>query len=187
MAKLSKINIDGIGLIVLEHSTQANRTTITVKPGKGVRVVVPPQVTFEAALEFVNKNEGWIRKTLFEIQQQESRRKELAGLYADIDKVKATKTLITRLQVLSKKRGFTYAKVSVLNQKARWGSCSYKNTISLDIKLAALPQDLIDYVILRELVHTRIHNNGIRFWTELGEHVHDAKKLASRLKEYELR
>jgi len=181
------IHIDGIGSILLEHSSRAKRTIITVKPNKGVRVAVPIQVSFEEALEFVNRNDRWIRKTLARVQQLKSRQKELAKLYSPIDKLKAEKTLITRLHVLAKKHRFTYSKVSVRNQKTRWGSCSNKNTISLNMKLMALPEELIDYVILHELVHTRIHNHGTRFWAELSKHEKDPNALASRLREYHLR
>jgi predicted metal-dependent hydrolase len=116
-----------------------------------------------------------------------SRQKDLAKLYSNIDKLKAQKTLMTKLHVLAKKHRFTYSKVSVRNQKTRWGSCSNKNTISLNMKLVALPEELIDYVILHELVHTRIHDHNWRFWAELSKHVEDAEALASRLREYHLR
>ncbi len=67
------IHIYGVGSILLEHSTRTKRTTITVKPNKGVRVAVPIRMSFETALEFVNRNEPWIRKTLATIQQLETR------------------------------------------------------------------------------------------------------------------
>ena len=92
MTNSRTIHIDGIGSILLEHSTRAKRTTITVRPNKGVRVAVPIQVSFEDALEFVNQNEHWIRNTLARIQQLESRQKDLAELHAAlhtaIDKLK---------------------------------------------------------------------------------------------------
>ncbi len=190
MTNSRTIHIDGIGSILLEHSTRAKRTAVTVKPNKGIRVTVPIQVSFEVALEFVNKNEHWIRKTLARIQQLESRKKDLkdlAKLYSTIDKLKAKKTLMTKLNVLAKKHGFTYSKVSIRNQKTRWGSCSHKKTISLNMKLVVLPEELIDYVILHELVHTRIHDHSRRFWAELSKHIKDANALALRLREYELR
>jgi predicted metal-dependent hydrolase len=178
--------MDGIGSILLEHSTRAKRTTVTVKPNKGVRVAVPMRVSFEAALEFVNRNERWIRKTLAKIQQLESRQKDLAEAYSAIDMLKAKKTLTARLNVLAKKHRFTYSKVSVRNQKTRWGSCSHRNAISLNISLVALPKELMDYVILHELAHTRIHSHSRRFWEELDKCVGNGKgkAVASRLREY---
>ncbi|MFC2065463.1 M48 family metallopeptidase [Chloroflexota bacterium] len=53
---------------------------------------------------------------------------------------------------------FTYNRVTIRNQKTRWGSCSHKNNISLNMKLVLLPEDLVGYVILYELVHTKIHS-----------------------------
>jgi predicted metal-dependent hydrolase len=186
MTNSRTIHIDGIGSILLEHSTRAKRTIITVKPNKGVRVAVPNRVSFEEALEFVNRNEHWIRKTLAKIQQLESRQKDLAEMFSNIDKPKAQQTLISRLHTLAKKHRFTYSKVSIRNQKTRWGSCSHKNTINLNMKLVALPEELIDYVILHELVHTRIHNHSRKFWAELDKYVGNGKgkALASRLREY---
>jgi hypothetical protein len=181
------IHVDGIGSILLEHSSRANRTSINVTPNKGVRVAVPVQVSFEEALEFVKRNDRWIRKTLAKVQQFEIRQKELAKLHSPIDKLKAQRTLLTRLHVLAKKHKFTYNKGSVRNQQTRWGSCSNKNTISLNMKLIALPEELMDYVIIHELVHTKIRNHGTRFWMELNKHVKNPNALASRLREYHLR
>ncbi len=180
------IHIDSIGSILLEHSTRAKQTTVTVKPKKGVIVAVPSQVSFDAAIEFIHRNEPWIRKTVAKIQQLESHQKELAELFSNIDEQKAQKTLMNRLQALAKKYRFTYSKVSIRNQNTRWGICSPKNTISLNTKLVALPKDLMDYVVLRELVHTRIHSHSTRFWTELDKYVGhgNGKTMASRLREY---
>jgi hypothetical protein len=180
------IYIDSVGSVLLQHSTRAKRTIITIKPNKGIRVAVPSRVSFNSAIEFVNKNKPWIRKTLARLQQMESQQKDLNELYSNIDKAKAEKALISRLQFLAKKYGFTYSKVTIRNQKTRWGSCSPKNTISLNMKLIALPQELIDYVILHELVHTRIHNHSMKFWAELDKYLGKGKgkTLASQLRKY---
>jgi predicted metal-dependent hydrolase len=74
--------------------------------------------------------------------------------------------------------------VSVRSQRTRWGSCSRNGNISLNLRLVLLPEDLADYVILHELVHTRIPNHGRGFWEELGRHVGNGKAFASRLREY---
>jgi len=77
-----------------------------------------------------------------------------------------------------------YNRVFVRNQKTRWGSCSWKNNISLNAKLVKLPEKLMDYIILHELVHTRVRNHGKEFYAELGQLVPDQKLLDSELKEY---
>jgi predicted metal-dependent hydrolase len=143
-------------------------------------------MSFDEAMEFVNQNEPWIRKTLAKIQQLESHQKEIAELFSNIDQQKAQKTLMSRLQVLAKKYEFTYSRVSIRDHKTKWGNCSHKNAISLNTKLVALPKDLMDYVILRELVHTRIHSNSTRFWAELDKYVGNGKgkAMTSRLREY---
>ncbi|MFC2051983.1 M48 family metallopeptidase [Chloroflexota bacterium] len=79
---------------------------------------------------------------------------------------------------------FTFNRVFIRSQKTRWGSCSKNNNISLNVKLVLLPEDLVDYVILHELVHTRIHNHSKSFWEELDRHTGNSKAFASRLRKY---
>jgi predicted metal-dependent hydrolase len=92
--------------------------------------------------------------------------------------------LIDRLNRLAQRHGFRYNRVFVRNQKTRWGSCSALNNISLNINLVRLPQELIDYTILHELVHTRIKNHSRRFWQELDKILGDAKQIDKKLSEY---
>jgi len=104
-----------------------------------------------------------------------------------IDKADAKKTLVDRLYHLAQEHGFTFNNASVRNQRTQWGSCSQKNNISLNIKLVLLPKELIDYVILHELVHTRIHNHSKKFWDELDSYMENSKIMAKRLSMNELR
>ncbi len=89
-----------------------------------------------------------------------------------------------RTDYLANKFGFSYSKVSVRNAKTRWGSCSGKNNISLNIHLMRLPDRLIDYVILHELCHTIEKNHGKRFWALLDKVSGNAKGLDKELKNY---
>jgi predicted metal-dependent hydrolase len=180
------IQIDGVGAVLFEHSTRARRIIITVRPGQGVRVVVPRRTSLKSALEFVDVKKPWIKKHLEKIQEYEKQKKTFNDIFLSIDKIEARKKIIGRLQQLAQQHGFTYSKVSIRNQRTRWGSCSKNGNISLNIKLVALPPELFDYVLLHELVHTRIHNHSKRFWKALDKYVGNGKAKAARLIEYGL-
>ncbi len=100
---------------------------------------------------------------------------------------KEAKELLTkRTAELAQTHGFEYAKISIRNSKTRWGSCSYNNNINLSLHLMMLPDDLIDYVILHELVHTKEKNHGIYFWKLLNDVLGNAKILDKQMKEYRI-
>ncbi len=96
----------------------------------------------------------------------------------------ACEYLPERLGFLARKYGFFYRKVSIRENRTRWGSCSGKDHISLNLHLMRLPDYLIDYVLLHELVHTVHRNHGTLFWAELDRLTGDARKLDRELKKY---
>ncbi len=177
----------GIGPVLFRRSSRARRIIISVQTQNGVRVAVPDRTSFDSALEFVGVKKQWIRKHLVKIAENETQRKALAKSFASIDRGEAKRELTARLKQLAEKHGFTYSGVCIRNQRTRWGSCSRMNAISLNMKLLALPEDLIDYVILHELVHTRFHDHSKKFWAELEKHVKNARQVESRLKDYDTR
>ncbi len=182
MPDSNNIEIDDIGQVCFNRSRRARRIIISVSPGKGVRVSVPMRVSVEKALDFVHKKQNWIRKHQAIIAQVENRKQALGIHLQTIDKAAAAKTLKDRLDYLAREHGFKCGRVTVRQQKTRWGSCSPRNNISLNIKLVQLPAELMDYVILHEMVHTRVHNHSRKFWKELDKYVQNSKSVSRRLK-----
>lgn len=82
-------------------------------------------------------------------------------------RIEAKAILPQRVKELAARQGFNYQDVFIKNARTRWGSCSYTNRINLSLHLLMLPDHLIDYVILHELVHTVHKNHGKLFWQTL--------------------
>jgi predicted metal-dependent hydrolase len=181
------INVDGIGPVLFEQSVRSRRIIISVRPRKGVRVAVPNSASLDTAMEFVSTKKPWIQKNLAKLADIGRRNNALADSLAAIDHPQARELLTARLKQLAEKHGFTYNRVSLRNQQTRWGSCSRKNNISLNYKLVVLPEELVDYVLLHELAHTRFHDHSKQFWAELDKYVGNGKLLAKKLRNYDTR
>lgn len=79
----------------------------------------------------------------------------------------AADTLPGRTAAMAARVGVPTARVSVRDQRGRWGSCSTTGTVSLNWRLVLLPPALQDHVILHELAHVRQMNHSDRFWAQL--------------------
>ena len=185
-ARAKTIEFDGIGQILFERSKKARHINISVKPFKGVRVAVPYGVSYDKAKQVAKSKKSWIQKHLDKMKQMEKEHEVLSKNLTEIDRVEARKKLVSRLNELSGQHGFSYNKVFMRNQRTRWGSCSAKNNISLNMKLVRLPDEMIDYVLLHELLHTRIKNHTNDFWAELNRLVIDAKTKSKELNKYNI-
>jgi len=185
-AKSKIIEIDGVGQILFERSSRAKNINISVKPSKSVRVAVPYGISFDKAEQVAQSKKNWIRKHLDKMNAVEKEHEDFLKNSIEIDRAEARRKLVGRLNELCERYGFTYNKVFMRNQRTRWGSCSAKNNINLNMKLVRLPDEMIDYVLLHELVHTRIKNHTNEFWAELNRLVGDAKAKNRRLKEYKI-
>ncbi len=95
-------------------------------------------------------------------------------------KKEAEQLLPQRLKEFAEKYDFSYKSVVIKRLSTRWGTCDSQKNIALNCYLMQLPWHLIDYVLLHELVHTRVMAHGAGFWKELGNYV---PNLASVRKE----
>lgn len=109
----------------------------------------------------------------------------IEDILTQVYRFEAKKLLPPRLEELAEEYKFTYNKVSIRNNRRNWGSCSSKNNISLNLQMMKLPDELIDYILLHELVHTEIKNHGAKFWEELNRITNNcARELAQQVKQY---
>jgi predicted metal-dependent hydrolase len=115
----------------------------------------------------------------------ESSRSYLENVLVGIYRFEAQKLLPSRLTELAHKHGFTFSRLTIRNNKRNWGSCSARNNISLNLQMMKLPDELIDYILLHELVHTRIKNHGPLFWARLDESTNfRAREMSKQVRKY---
>ena len=169
-----------VGIIKYFKNNRAKRIIISLKPGY-VRVVIPRRQSFKNAKKFVESKLDWIKKNKVHMNLQVEKKDKLP----EIDRIVARKFLCKRIAELAQIHNFHYNRISIRKQKTRWGSCSTKNNINLNANLLHLPSELIDYVLLHELVHTKVKNHGEGFWKELDTVVPNARQVDQRLKNYQ--
>ncbi|MCM3881514.1 MAG: M48 family metallopeptidase [Vicinamibacterales bacterium] len=143
---------------------RARRYIIRVRPDGTVRVTVPRWGSRRHAEHFAAQQRPWIER-----QRRHADENRQAGLQHSPDDLKALRRraldeLPQRLHELALQHGLSVAKVSIRNQRWRWGSCSPKGHICLNWRLVLMPGTVRDYVIIHELMHLRRLDHSRVFW-----------------------
>jgi predicted metal-dependent hydrolase len=84
---------------------------------------------------------------------------------------------------LAREKSFVIGNITIRNQRTRWGSCSRLKSISLNQKLLFLSPELVRYVMLHELCHTRVMSHSQRFWEQVARYDPDYKKKIKSLRQ----
>ena len=175
------IEFEGIGPVLFHRSLRASKLIISIRPFKDVRVAIPKRVSMDRAIRLLNSRLSCVHAHHSNMKQLKKKITFQLEQLAEIDRRAAREFLVNRLTELAEKSGFKFNRVFIRQQKTRWGSCSEKNNINLNVQLVNVPRDLMDYVIMHELVHTRIKNHGPAFWRELARWVPDPRAQQRRL------
>lgn len=176
-----KIQIDRLGEISVKRSKRRS-ISISIKGKNDIRVNAPNRMSQKDIRNYIVDRRGWIEKNL-KLMAQRKELPDAFGLEED-QYIAACQSIADRLQVLAEKHHLIYNGLTIRSQKTIWGSCSSLRRISLNFKIAFLPEQLRDYVILHELLHTRIRQHSSLFWRELDKLTGNSRALDKELNEY---
>lgn len=101
-------------------------------------------------------------------------------------KSKAIEKITPRVMKIAIAKKFEYKQLMFRSMSKRWGSCTSDNKIILNPNAIKLPYQLIDYLIIHELTHTKVKDHSKLFWSELSKHVPRWKELDMRINELKL-
>ena len=177
--KSVRVNIVSIGEVLLERSYRAKRICIYVRPPAKVRVAVPAGEDFLYAYQHTLTMYSDIKNYLKKYAESKAKHVHKKPDEKQLPSIK--KRLQERVEYLANLHGFQYNKLTFRSMFTRWGSCSIKNNIGLNILMYQLSDEMQDYLILHELMHTKIRNHGNDYWDELDKITGDAKKLHKKL------
>ena len=145
------------------------RKTIAIEIGlKGIVVRAPHKMPDEEIVAFLKKKEKWIERTLQKIETKKNATcdvltaSEINGLAE-----KAMEVIPEKVKRFASLFGVDYGRITIRNQRSRWGSCSSKGNLNFNCLLMLLPDEVIDSVVAHELCHIKHMNHSKDFYDEL--------------------
>jgi predicted metal-dependent hydrolase len=145
---------------------RARRYVIRVADDGTVRVTVPRWGSKRDARAFAEQQRAWIEKQQRRAEQERLKPRP-APLPPEVERAcraRASRELPARLLALAARHGLAVSRVSVRNQRWRWGSCSPSGHICLNWRLVTMPDWVRDYVLIHELMHLKRLDHSPTFW-----------------------
>mgnify|MGYP004589344669 FL=1 len=150
---------------------KSNRRTLALEIKSGKLIVrAPSRATDEEISAFVVKHKRWIENNILKIQK----RKELIGSIEPVFQSNiqaladnALSVIPDRVKHYAEIIGVTYGRITIRNQRSRWGSCSAKGNLNFNCLLMLAPSEVLDSVIVHELCHRKIMNHSDKFYAEV--------------------
>lgn len=169
---------------------RSNRKTVAIQVNSDLSVTVraPRSVSEKDIEEILKKKEAWISKHIEKIKETKERFEAEPTEKLTREKVialvdEALKVIPERVEYFAKVIGVTYGKITVRNQKTRWGSCSSKGNLNFNCLLMLAPPEVLDYVVVHELCHRKQMNHSKAFWLEVEKVLPNYKEVRKWLKE----
>ena len=165
---------------MLKRSTRARAMRLTVHPDGAVVVTAPNFFGLHAIERFLAQHSEWVRR---KVDATKGRRViRIARSDIPILKRRALTLARERCEYFAKLYGVRFGKISIRAQKSRWGSCSHTGNLSFNYRIAALPPELRDYIIVHEICHLLELNHSKKFWAQVARAIPTHKALRKEMR-----
>ena len=145
--------------ILYVRMRRARRYVMRVRPDGAVRVTIPRGGSQAEAKQFAARHLDWARRQRAKTASARRPPEVEKALRAEAGRV-----LPPRVMALAAEHGLNVARVSIRDQRSRWGSCSPKAHIALNYRLMLMPEFVREYVLIHELMHLKQANHSRKFW-----------------------
>lgn len=168
---------------------RSRRKTISIQIDENLRITVraPLRMPDGAIRALIEERSAWIEKNLEKMRErkEETQPEPEELLTAEAIRVLAKEAadyIPERVSFYAEKIGVNYGRITIRNQKSRWGSCSGRGNLNFNCLLMLTPPDIIDYVVVHELCHRLEMNHSPYFWAEVERILPDYKNRRKWLK-----
>ncbi|MEX0924516.1 MAG: M48 family metallopeptidase [Candidatus Paceibacterota bacterium] len=149
---------------------RAKRMRIIIHQDGTVVVTKPWWARKKTAEAFLLKNQEWVLEKVRAITTGADPDLTSTDEHHYEEHKEAARALVhAKLEQWNRLYAFTYHRVSIRNQKTRWGSCSASGNLNFSYKILFLPERLQDYLVVHELCHLKEMNHSQRFWALVGQ------------------
>jgi len=168
---------------------KGKRKTISlqIKPDGSIELKAPLQMSDIQIQDFLNQKSEWIEKHLLKVQEHQQQMSQIKPLtMEEIHELadQALEVIPKRVAYFAPLVGVTYGRITIRNQKSRWGSCSSKGNLNFNCLLMLMLPEVLDYVVVHELCHRKEMNHSPQFWAEVRKVLPDYEKRKIWLKEH---
>lgn len=185
MPKEELVKIAGLSVLLVRSSRKT--LAVQIRADGTVIARAPLRMPKDRILCFLSEKASWIRMQQGRMQEREKMRQQ-ARIHLDAAQEKelrerAESVLAQRTAYFARQIGVTYGRITVRDQKTRWGSCSQTGNLNFNFRLILAPLEVLDYVVVHELCHRRQMNHSTQFWQEVAQVLPDYRKRKAWLTE----
>lgn len=168
---------------------RSNRKTMAIQVNSDLTVMVRvPRCASSNDIErILREKEPWIRKHMEQMQEKKALYESEEIEYLTNEEIqeladRALEYIPKRVEYFSRVMGVNYGRITIRNQKTRWGSCSEKGNLNFNCLLMLTPSEVIDYVVVHELCHRKQMNHSKDFWNEVEKVIPNYRESVQWLK-----